>query len=372
MSRLANFFSFPATSSRRNFGLDFFRALALSLAIIGHCFNFFQYSYPGIFHWFFLFRDAVEMFFVLSGFLIGNMLFKLSGPDDKITWPFLKDFFKRRWFKTLPAYYVAIGVNLLAGYFLWDTLLQGFSWRFFVFTQNVTRADFYFLPVSYSLSIEEWFYLLLPASLLLLQWIKPTLSISKRILLVAGVFILAFNGIRWYAYATRMPDLAWDMQMRKSIITRLDVSMYGVLAAWCFNLYKTQFFRFKYLAFIAGLTLFGFSLYMRVNYSLSFYTYVLYFSAVPIAFALWLPLLYQLNIKEGFLRRTITYISLTSYSYYLLHLSPILFLMMHFWPAQTVAESFLEVGVFLCFSFACSHVLYTCVEKPIMDLRDKV
>jgi peptidoglycan/LPS O-acetylase OafA/YrhL len=339
---------------------------------VAHCFNFFQYSHPGIFHWFFLFRDSIEIFFVLSGFLIGNILFKLHQHEGIINYRFLKEFFKRRWFKTIPAYYLVVVLHLIIGYTLWAGLLDGFNFRFFTFTQNLTQSAFYFFPVSYSLAIEEWFYLLLPASLLLLQWIIPSAAFGRNLLTVSLFFIVAFTAIRCYLFFTQLPQLHWDTQVRKALLIRLDVSMYGVLASWVFNAFKKQFLKYQHPAFIAGCLLLVFSHYIRYYHPQSLFSYGLYFTVVPFAFSLWLPLLYQLKIKEGFLRRTITYISLTSYSYYLLHLSPILFLMMHFWPAQTVAESFLEVGVFLCISFTCSHVLYTCVEKPIMDLRERV
>lgn len=372
MNLVSRFFSIPAAGANRNIGLDFFRAFALLLVIAGHCLNFFRLSAPVVFDWFFLFRDALEMFFVLSGFLIGNLLFKTNETDGKLTGTNVKTFFKRRWFKTLPAYWLVIVLHLLAGYFIWNDLLGGFSYRFFTFTQNLTRADFYFFPVSYSLCIEEWFYLLLPLCLWVLQGLWPGISFGKKAGLVGVAFIAGFTGVRWYLYATQFPALHWDMEVRKAIVARLDVSMYGVLAACCFQLFKRQFLQCRYPAFIGGSLLFVFSLYVRVNYSQSFYSYVLYFTVVPFAFALWLPLLYQLQIRAGWLRRGITYISLTSYSYYLLHLSPIMFLMMHYWQAQTVGESFIQVGVFLAVSFFCSHLLYKYFERPVMDLRDRV
>ena len=84
---------------KRNFGLDLCRAIAIIMVIISHIRGYFsRYFYVdflGINGFF-----AVELFFVLSGFLIGKIIIKdLVVSENKD----LKKFYLRRWFRTLPA-----------------------------------------------------------------------------------------------------------------------------------------------------------------------------------------------------------------------------------------------------------------------------
>lgn len=66
---------------QRNFGLDLFRAIAIMVVVLGHGSEFIQI---GISSWFPV--DGVDMFFVLSGFLIGRILLKQKNSNKKETY----------------------------------------------------------------------------------------------------------------------------------------------------------------------------------------------------------------------------------------------------------------------------------------------
>jgi len=87
--------------SPRLFGLDFLRALAIGAVVVAHRFGFLGHS--GFY--------GVELFFALSGFLIGNLLIRagsaLAQPDHLVT------FYIRRWFRTLPLFWLFIGFQIL-------------------------------------------------------------------------------------------------------------------------------------------------------------------------------------------------------------------------------------------------------------------
>jgi peptidoglycan/LPS O-acetylase OafA/YrhL len=83
-------------TQNRIFGLDFIRVIAVFAVIIAHA------GYNEIFGVKFGMM-AIESFFVMSGFLIGEMLIR----DFKggFTFSDLKKFWVKRWFRTLPLYY---------------------------------------------------------------------------------------------------------------------------------------------------------------------------------------------------------------------------------------------------------------------------
>jgi peptidoglycan/LPS O-acetylase OafA/YrhL len=117
-----------------------------------------------------LFFQGVDLFFVLSGFLIGGILL-----DVRESPRFFRTFYARRAFRIFPLYYLT-----LALYFLGLALVgpEATSWRlfenpiphwaFWFYLQNFTMTAFNtFGPVwlagTWSLAIEEQFYLVLPA-----------------------------------------------------------------------------------------------------------------------------------------------------------------------------------------------------------------
>ena len=92
----------------RNLGLDILRSVAIGLVLMAHSLTFF-------FRWTRLDLDAsyyvlgflgVELFFVLSGFLIGRILIEDVLPER--SWRSLGRFYIRRWLRTLPPYYLVL------------------------------------------------------------------------------------------------------------------------------------------------------------------------------------------------------------------------------------------------------------------------
>ena len=115
----------------RVFGLDLLRFFAIMLVVFGHS-RWMTESFPRPLH--ILFHGSgilgVELFFVLSGFLIGGILlknFEKNGnslnPDE------IKQFWIRRWFRTLPNYFLILGVYLAV---YWEGKPEHF-WRYLIF-----------------------------------------------------------------------------------------------------------------------------------------------------------------------------------------------------------------------------------------------
>src|SRR5687767_9014445 len=117
------------------------------MVFLAHSVHLFLQVFPEMSYLSHITRNGVELFFSLSGFLIGNILirsFRESGSMPDV----LLAFYKRRWFKTLPLYYLGIAINLAVGIFITGNY-RDFNWKFLFFLQNVSEAKFWFFPISY-------------------------------------------------------------------------------------------------------------------------------------------------------------------------------------------------------------------------------
>jgi peptidoglycan/LPS O-acetylase OafA/YrhL len=180
-------------SSQRIAGLDLLRALAIVLVLVAH------YPKTGVglvtrvlnFGW-----SGVDLFFVLSGYLIAGQLFAAQASGKPIS---LAGFYSRRWLRTLPNYYVVLAVyGVLAAFIGGATPAP--VWKYVSFTQNVGIPSA-FTP-SWSLCVEEQFYLLLPIiAILLARTNKPALTLS-----VFGGVLLLEVALRAGIWLSTRPD----------------------------------------------------------------------------------------------------------------------------------------------------------------------
>ena len=154
-----------STISHRVFGLDLMRAMAICMVLCSHILWIYEPNDGIIKQLFALFGFlGVEFFFVLSGFLIGGILDGIY-INDNYTIKSVMYFLKRRWFRTLPNYFLILIINIII------TVTIGYSLPklglYFVFLHNGFSKMPTFFPESWSLSVEEWAYIVLPFSLLL-------------------------------------------------------------------------------------------------------------------------------------------------------------------------------------------------------------
>jgi len=144
------------TPDEREHGLDLLRASAILLVLFYHSADLptppeaiaevLRFGWMG-----------VDLFFVLSGFLIGRQVF--ATPAGVPATSKLRTFWIKRWFRTLPLYYVVL-LAYFAKPFVFHVPFKGEAWRFLTFTQNFAPLTD-FIP-SWSLCVEEQFYLGFP------------------------------------------------------------------------------------------------------------------------------------------------------------------------------------------------------------------
>ena len=362
----------------RIFGLDLMRATAILMVVFGHSLWLFPQSQKFAYQIFVLFGFlGVEVFFVLSGFLIGKILYQLYLKDDfSISQVF--SFLKRRWFRTLPNYYLILLINILITAIIGIHTLS--LWRYFVFLQNFNTKMLSFFTESWSLSVEEFAYVILPVFLLILGiFIKPKSKSRFFLFTVITLFFIFFCNKIYYQYTTTNTDLAeWNVSLKSVVIYRLDSIFVGVLCSWIYCNYTLLWQRSRKILFVLGVLLFLF-LFVgigRLGWFIETHSLlwnVFYLPFVSITVACFLPFLSEWKEEKSIMSKPVTFISIISYSIYLLHYSIVLQLMKYYFPIND--QNILLLSLFLLVYFGItiilSYLLYRFYEKPITDLRDK-
>jgi peptidoglycan/LPS O-acetylase OafA/YrhL len=361
---------------KRIFGLDFLRALAILLVLISHGrhylgnafgFNTEYLSFGGYL--------GVELFFVLSGFLIGGILLKIFNKKDKdISLKDIKNFWIRRWFRTLPNYYFVLFLN-----FIIISLYLGylnFDFRYLVFLQNL------FTPAignmnyaqSWSLTVEEWFYFITPIVLFLSVKIFK-FKVNKSIFIAILVMVVFIPFVKMFYI------IFVDMCLRKSekidfntlriiAILRLDSILYGVLMSYFYYYYKNTIRRIKNCLLIPGAISFCFIiviLLMQVNgFRPTNIFSILFTSLGSIGLSLMLPFFNDIRVnRSNWFHNFITLTSVISYSLYLVHFSFVGFFLKIFKLANSIS-----FFLFWLLSYIISIILYYFFESRMTKLRD--
>jgi peptidoglycan/LPS O-acetylase OafA/YrhL len=205
-------------------GIDVLRAGAI-LAVV-----FFHYRIVGCnFGWI-----GVDLFFVISGFLIGGLIW-----DDLQAGCFsFLSFYRNRTLRILPTYYlfVVLTASVNLGFFADTTerLLQSVAMAL-SFTQT-TLPYYWGVGInhaiapggSWSMVVEEYFYLVVPLLLLLCHRCLR----QRQVLFALGVIVLIAPLIRLYATRQFLPnDANWFFASSIQFHSRFDELLLGVIAA---------------------------------------------------------------------------------------------------------------------------------------------
>jgi len=354
------------TINNRILGLDLFRAIAIILVVHSHgkfLLKDFGFEFLTILN-----VDGVELFFVLSGFLIGTILIKLLNNNKLNSSKQLFHFWKRRWFRTLPNYYLFLILNL--SFVSWEVIdgnMENFNLSFLFFFHNFSHGFFGFYWESWSLSVEEYFYIFLPVILFLF---RKTFSNKKTILFSIILLILLPLAYRVSISSLKVDTFWWDVEFRKTVLTRLDAIMYGVLMAFI-NIYHNNFFkRYASLMLIVGLLLL--IILSQMNYHPnSFYLKTFYFSLQSFSVMLLLPKATQiLSLGNIWIDKFIVFISNISYSMYLVNLL-IAQIIMKQVDVTIYKTNFFVYMMYWILSISISYLIFKYFEYPITQLRER-
>jgi peptidoglycan/LPS O-acetylase OafA/YrhL len=208
--------------------LDGVRGIAILLVLFHHFTLFDPVTSIGAWFGFFalLGWSGVDLFFVLSGFLITGILLDARGSGR-----YFSSFYMRRVLRIFPLYYLVVALSfvVLPQFPRWHELLAGrgpyVQWPYWTYLVNFAiaeRGDFTHgvLDVAWSLAIEEQFYLLWPAVVWLL---RPAWLGALCLGIVVGVPVL-----RWIALDAGVEPV--DTYVLPYY--RADALAMGALLAW--------------------------------------------------------------------------------------------------------------------------------------------
>lgn len=349
----------------RSFGLDVVRATAILLVLVGHAsFTFLPVSHH-IEQWVMPAFFGVELFFVLSGFLICGLL-----ANDMQRGDFrLGNFWMRRWLRTLPNYYLFLILNMLLEHYLTGSWPQVWSYVFFL--QCFAWPHPQFFGEAWSLTLEEIFYLVAPVATLAYlaqsRWRMPILTLFATCI---ALFTLARIGV---VLAT---DPAWDAGVRKVVFIRLDAFIYGAAAMYWHRYCSPTQQQIRSL-FVAGLIGCALSVILVFSFDRDhdFFSRTLLFSLVLASFAAMLPKAAQWRISglPAMVQASIRAIARWSYSIYLCQLLVLRVLVLVIgWNGKSPLECLLQAIIFMGLSISIAAMVYRFFEKPILDLRDRL
>jgi peptidoglycan/LPS O-acetylase OafA/YrhL len=336
---------------RRIPSLDGLRALSIGMVLIGHSGLLHRSHFPILYS---IGNGdlGVSIFFVISGFLITGLLLREETKTGKIS---LRHFYLRRACRILPPFYLFVLVIIV----LWKVGALSLSWRgvgsatAFI-SDYVWRHD-WFLGHTWSLSIEEQFYLLWPATLVVL---------GRRLASYLAACIILLSPIIRVSTYYLLPSLRFDMG--HMLHNRADALMWGCLLALLydssvFNRVAGRVLQPKWLV-MAGLFLFTATPWLTERFRGA---YSLPFGYSLEAFCISMLLLHVVRNHTDrcgrFLNSSLmVHIGLISYSLYL-------------WQQLFISEVWGKfIPLNLALAFLAAELSWIIVERPALRLRSKV
>lgn len=372
------------SSTTRAHGLDTLRSLAIFSVIVFHVNGFHDDgTLPG-----FLVPAArlgwmgVDLFFVLSGYLIASQLLRpyLAGKR-----PGLWEFYRNRLYRVLPAYLAVLALYFTVPVWAEDPALSPI-WQFLTFTLNlfINYSVDQGFSHAWSLCVEEHFYLFLPLIVLAMMR-KP--SFRKTAALVAGLVLFGiclrsfflFHTLRPLAGTGRPFGLVYIERIYYPTYSRLD----GLLAGVTLALVKT--FRPQWWGTLVkrghalsclGICLVGVAIWLFKDRwdsvsGVSAFGTAIGFPVLSLGLGLLVASALSTN---GLLGRYkipgAKLIATLAYSLYLTH-KELIHLVDLCFPALFKASGTLWLGVYAASCLLVAAVLYLCVERPFLVLRDR-
>ena len=356
--------------------LDGLRGMAILLVLVGHYF-----SVPGVGaasllngYWFRLGWTGVDLFFVLSGFLIGGILLEVRDSPN-----YFKTFYARRFFRIIPLYYAWILLYMvlaaLGGTFLATQIgpiqkIDVSILAHFLFLQNFHEflkgtVSFWWFSSTWSLAVEEQFYLVAP---LFVRYLPKRVLAVVLVLVTFGAPVARFVVRNYFAEG---PWLAYRLMP-----CRADSLAVGVIAALLWNNPKARVWIQTHALVLYGLfaILFAGVAYLWRWHSdpllpltqTAGYTWLALFFAVLLLLVLsGRAFLLSALMRLGFLRE----IGGVSYCIYIIHTAVFLFchqILLHALPAVTDAKAAAVTFLAAFTTYAIAKLSWKYFEQPLL------
>lgn len=207
--------------------LDVCRSMAIMLVLLSHGRLFLTGVFPELNLLKFGGFLGVELFFVLSGFLIGRIILeKLHASSDGYGW--IPSFWFRRWMRTYPSYVIFLFLNI---FFIGNIRPESYPelLKFLTFTQSLLTPHPSFFGEAWSLAVEEVFYFITPLCIALMMRLTGN---TNRALIISVILLLLLPFMARLFIASTT-DLTFN-QIRSTALLRIDSIMIGVLTCWAY------------------------------------------------------------------------------------------------------------------------------------------
>ena len=306
-------------------------------------------------------QEGVNLFFTLSGFLVGGLLFKSLIMNDRI---YAVNFIIRRAFKIWPAYYFLILFHFLVCRHAPDTFL----FQNLVHLQNYLGTS---IKQTWSLAVEEHFYLFLPP-FLMLTWGR--FKDPKKVLIAIAAVILVVLVARSIAvYQGYFQAAFFHTQFR------IDSLLMGVALAAIYWFYPARYeaisSRRSVLVAIVVATIvwiLAFKNTPEVDLSVGYTIQALGFCAL-----IMLVKEHSGNIKHARVYRFVSWIGVYSYGTYLWHslaLGPaaIAIGFLERWSFNSQAAWVLVLAMQFTIAIILGYITTKAIEWPFLKLRERL
>lgn len=360
-------------STNRLPGLDLLRSIAIVWVMLFHSFLLGglgpNWSWLSRYGWM-----GVDLFFVLSGFLIGTQVLAPISQGRRLSFG---DFYMRRAFRILPAY-----LAVLAIYLCWPGFGEAAGmepwWKFLTFTMNLTidYARNSAFSHAWSLCVEEHFYWLFP--LLAVVLLKRPAT-WKFVLLCAGVVLggIALRAAIWTHGMQADPNMVrnWFVEdIYYPTWNRLDGLLCGVaLAAW--KTFRPQVWlaarRYANLSLLGGLLMMALSFWLFEDRT-GMLGNTIGWPVVSVGLGL---LVFAGAGRDSLIGKRnvplVGWLAAISYSLYLMHKATY-HLVQEQWGANLAGAGFLAFLAYAGSALLAGAALHYTVERPFLEFRGKI
>lgn len=303
---------------------------------------------------------GVQIFFVISGFLITTLLLKERNSQGNFN---LKNFYVRRAFRILPLVFLFMLVLMLMNYLfsLQIPAIDFLTSLLFIGNLPIPNTDSWYTGHFWSLGVEEQFYLLFPV---LLYFMKTRNYLMLLMVLIPGITIV--NSIHWHQSLAFLGSDALNTTLY-IINTAFGYGTVAILVGSLFSIlcFTHSFWISKLLGFKwLSLVVFVFSLGLRVVFFES--ALILLFFNICTAITIVLNLNAQSIFARILEQKILVRIGVLSYSMYIwqqffTHNQP--------WASWSPLAGALLPNLLVL--LLVTHLSYEYFEKPIIQLRQR-
>lgn len=357
----------------RIFGFDFFRATAILMVVLANGIYFFQLQSALVAQLAALMGFlGLEMFFVLSGFLLSKSIWPVFRKED-FGWIAVRDFLSRKLLQIVPLYFLIVIVNIAIT--SWMAYPVADLWKYFFFVQNFAKPIPAFFPESWGLPVIVLSILTFPLLLLGFSRIVAQKQKAGLFPILTIVLVVVFLWTKWlYDGHTSNTTMAqWNVSLKTVALFRFDSIFIGVFMGWVFRDSSTISAKVKWV--FAGMGCIGMAfiavgvgyLQILIETHPTFWN-IFYLPLTSLSLAFFLPVLSHWQLVPGMIKSAVTFISKISYPIYLVHFSIVLLLMEHFLVEDYTAAgriSMIAIG-YIAVTFIVGTALFYLVEKPLL------